>query len=381
MLKAAAAEPVPLSTFIVKVASRCNLACTYCYEYSMGDESWRGMPKRMAPATVRRLAERIQEHAERFQLKSVVIVLHGGEPLLFGKAAMRAFVQTMRQVLSGFEWRIGIQSNGTLIDEKWIDLFVELDFKVSLSVDGPEWIHDRHRIDHRGRGTFARVREALRLLTSSKGAKVFSGCLVVVDPSTPLLEVYEGLLELGVKSVDLLPQLGTWDVLPAAKRPNAWAGTPLADWLIPIFDRWLTRDSGHIRLRLFESIIEQLAGAPSKLESLGAGLVRLIIVAASGELESADALKVIPGQQAIGMNIFDHSFEQVMRHPMVAFRQSGLNQLSSECRACPSKEICGGGYLPDRWSSDRGFDNPSIYCADLFKVIHHVQERVEEMLA
>jgi uncharacterized protein len=50
--------------------------------------------------------------------------------------------------------------------------------------------------------------------------------------------------------------------------------------------------------------------------------------------------------------------------------------LCAQCRGCPVRAVCGGGYLPHRYSSRNGFDNPSVYCRDLMKLIVHIQARV-----
>ncbi len=77
-------RPVPFQEFILKVHSRCNLACDYCYVYEAADQSWRSRPAAMSVETVRAMAARVAGHAERHSLQKVEIVLHGGEPLLAG---------------------------------------------------------------------------------------------------------------------------------------------------------------------------------------------------------------------------------------------------------------------------------------------------------
>ena len=41
-------NPVPFREFIVKIHSRCDLSCDYCYMYEMADQSWRDRPRRMS---------------------------------------------------------------------------------------------------------------------------------------------------------------------------------------------------------------------------------------------------------------------------------------------------------------------------------------------
>ena len=71
-------------TFVVKIASRCNLNCTYCYMYNMGDESYKSQPKTMSEGTVIQMIRRAKEHCDVNELKKFTFVLHGGEPLLAG---------------------------------------------------------------------------------------------------------------------------------------------------------------------------------------------------------------------------------------------------------------------------------------------------------
>ena len=48
-MRARGHEPVPFRQFILKVHSRCNLSCTYCYVYEMADQGWPRLPRQMSP--------------------------------------------------------------------------------------------------------------------------------------------------------------------------------------------------------------------------------------------------------------------------------------------------------------------------------------------
>lgn len=39
-------RPAPFQQFVLKLHSRCNLACDYCYVYQMADQTWRSRPLR-----------------------------------------------------------------------------------------------------------------------------------------------------------------------------------------------------------------------------------------------------------------------------------------------------------------------------------------------
>jgi uncharacterized protein len=40
-------------------------------------------------------------------------------------------------------------------------------------------------------------------------------------------------------------------------------------------------------------------------------------------------------------------------------------------------KACGGGYLPHRFSKDNGYDNPSVYCEDLYGTFEHIASVLE----
>jgi len=72
----------PLDYLLVKTAARCNIDCSYCYWFR--DKSVYDKPKLMNSTVLRQLLRRIEEQITRFSLPDFTILLHGGEPLLWG---------------------------------------------------------------------------------------------------------------------------------------------------------------------------------------------------------------------------------------------------------------------------------------------------------
>jgi uncharacterized protein len=375
------ATPEPLSSFIIKVATRCNLDCTYCYEYNMGDDSWKRQPHYMQLDTVRTLAERVKEHAIARHLNFVAFSFHGGEPLLAGPDFYREAVRIIREVLGeNIGCSFGVQTNGTLITEEIVDLFSQEKIHIGLSLDGPKKINDKRRIHASGRGSFDDVMSGIQWLNTPNGREIFSGVLCVIDHEADPLEVFEFLATLPAPSIDFLLPHGNWSSLPVGKAdPDT---TTYADWLIQIFDKWFDGAHSDVAIRTFEEIIEYRLGGKGHLETLGLSPVSLICVAAGGSIESVDTMKsVFPGAHQLHMDVFQHSFDDVLRHPLIQARQLGLRALSETCVNCSLVNTCGGGYFPHRWSSTNEFRNPSVYCADYIKLITHIWQRVDHELS
>src|ERR1700749_4397744 len=64
-------EPVPIREYVIKLASGCNLSCSYCYVYSSPDESWRAQPALMHRSVLAQTGARIAQHAENHKLRRV----------------------------------------------------------------------------------------------------------------------------------------------------------------------------------------------------------------------------------------------------------------------------------------------------------------------
>jgi uncharacterized protein len=197
--------------------------------------------------------------------------------------------------------------------------------------------------------------------------------LCTIDVANDPIRVYESLLELAPPRLDLLLPHATWDAPPPR---TAGTGTEYADWLISVFDHWQA-DGFPVRIRTFDSIIATLAGGNSGTEALGLAPVSMVVVESDGSYEQADSLKVaFDGAPSTGLDVFTHSLDSVLDHPGIATRQRGIADLSVACQQCPVVSSCGGGMYAHRYKSGSGFDNPSVYCADLLKLISHVGERL-----
>jgi uncharacterized protein len=382
-LRAGGWRPRPFRDFVLKVHQRCNLACDYCYVYEMADQGWRDRPAVMPEHVVRATAERIGEHVRAHDLSEVRLILHGGEPLLAGPERLRSMVTTLRAALpASCGHTVGLQTNGALLDERMLGVLSELGVQIGVSLDGPPAANDSHRRRADGRGSFALVDRALRLLSAPEGRTSFAGLLCTVDPSTDPLECFETLLAHRPPAIDFLLPHANWDRLPVGKAGPAVRLIPYARWLIPIFDRWYDADRQETRIRLFESIIDLILGGASVSEQVGLSPVAVAVVESDGAIEQEDALKsAYAGACSTGLNVLTDPFDAALGHPGVAARQIGLRALADECLACPLHKICGGGHYVHRYRSGDGFRNPSVYCADLRVLITHIRRRVSDDLA
>ncbi|MFI2126909.1 FxsB family cyclophane-forming radical SAM/SPASM peptide maturase [Streptomyces sp. NPDC020299] len=366
--------PFPFRQFIVKTHGRCNLACRYCYLYEGPDSTWRDRPRAASPAVLDRTATRIAEHASTHGLTALALVLHGGEPLLAGAGTLARFTASVRDsVPPGTVVHPVVQTNATLLTERRLAVLAAAGVRVGISLDGGLPGHNAQRVDHAGRPSWPAAARGARLL-ADRFPGSYAGILTVVDPTQDPVETYESLLGLRPPALDLLLPHGNWSAPPPHLGEERHGR-----WLCAVFDRWWDAGRRETRIRLFEACIALLLGMPAATESLGLAPFESVVVETDGSIEQVDSLKsCYEGAAETGLDVFRHGFDDVLRHPAVAARQTGEDALAAGCRACPLLRVCGGGQYAHRYRAGHGFANPSVYCADLQRFIRHVARRLTE---
>jgi len=369
-------NPVPFREFIIKIHSRCDLACDYCYMYEMADQSWRDQPRRMSRQIAELTAMRIGEHAKAHRLTSVGLVLHGGEPLLAGPDLISYLVTAVRDAAGpAVAVEANVQTNAVGIDDSYLGLFDELGIRVGVSLDGAAQDHDRHRRFASGRGSHAAVAAGLRRLANPGYRHLFSGLLCTIDLRNEPIATYEALVAFEPPRIDFLLPHGTWVSPPPGRIPGA-AETPYADWLTAVFDHWYP--APRTRIRLFEEIMHVLLGGTSASEIVGLEPSRLVVIETDGAIEQGDALKVaFQGAPQTGLHVARDRLDAALLLPGIVARQLGERALSADCQVCGIRKVCGGGLYAHRYRAGSGFANPSVYCPDLMRLIGHIRNTMQ----
>src|SRR5579862_7910824 len=136
----------------------CNIDCKYCYL------PHRASTQRMPVEVMRRI------YSEVFRCKQfgdpITFVWHAGEPLSVPPNFYReAFDLALRiNAPFGRKFSQNIQTNATLINSTWIELFQQYSVGVGVSIDGPAFIHDQQRVTRSGSGTHAKVMAGVKQL-------------------------------------------------------------------------------------------------------------------------------------------------------------------------------------------------------------------------
>lgn len=338
---------------IIKVASTCNLQCSYCSAEEYMDHQRDSI---MTPITLRRTIEELDRIRDRG-----TFLWHGGEALLAGHEFFDSVVAIQRE-LGLKDYKNAIQTNGVLLTSEWADFFQENDFQVGLSIDGPEAMHNELRVFNNGAGSHKQVMRAVDVLQQDDTK---FGVLVVITKQSARhgKKIFEFLIEHGIKSFDLKPCYGDvrYDV-------------PLLDFsrmLIEVFDMWVALDDPSIHIRTLEGFIQNLMGGNAGMCSQSGSCASLVTIDHDGSVYPCD--RFIEPQYRFG-NINETPLDEMYDHSQGAqdFR-AHIAEQRLKCDGCSYKTVCRSGCTQevDYW--------PDEYCDHRAMVIDHIRDWLVEM--
>ncbi len=357
----------PVATYLlIKLASRCNLACTYCYWFR--DGSVYASTPLLSQQVQDALLLRLRSHIERHQLESFNCILHGGEPLLFGTARTADLLGSLNELgrITNCRMEYSLTTNGVLIDASWAEIITAYDIRVAVSIDGPAAVHDRYRLTHLGNGSHT---DAVRGFQILQQAGVKPSIIAVCDPTSDPLE----LLRFFVTDLDCMQ----FDVLPPDFTHDDSAPS-IAEYYLSLFDEWYDHyfDQG-VSVRFLRSLVRAVLGYETNSDSFGYGPLHTVTLTTDGFLEPNDVLRIAGSEQTnTSVNVLRSEIDDVREEPTWSAAYESALHLCETCEGCEFRNECGGGHLSHRYSSSRRFDNPSVYCSDLMRIFSHVRARV-----
>jgi sulfatase maturation enzyme AslB (radical SAM superfamily) len=157
--------PPALHVLTKPAGAICNLDCTYCFFLSK-EMLYTGSRLRIAEDL---LAIYLKQLLKSNRAAEVDVAWQGGEPTLIGLDFFQRCVGLVDKLKRpGQTIQYAIQTNGTLLDDKWCAFFKQNNFLVRLSMDGPEQLHDVYRVNKGAAGALDQVMRGLEFLKKHK---------------------------------------------------------------------------------------------------------------------------------------------------------------------------------------------------------------------
>jgi uncharacterized protein len=335
--------PFPLATLVLNVTNKCNLSCTYCYEYGAdrlteGKGSQGTGKPRMDDDTARQSIDfLLRSSGDRPQ---VSITFFGGETLL-NFPAIRAAVEYAEPRAAAVKKRVhySLTTNATLLTDEVVDFLTTHRFGITVSIDGDQKEQDRHRSFQQGKGSFdliaPRIRHLVQQNKARKGRSI-GARVTLTAGAAPVPETYRFLTqELGFDEVGFAP------VTAGLGRP--WALGELGyERLLREFAELgedyvaaAARNEAHGFANLGD-LLRELHQGVNKAHPCGAGL-GLLGVSTEGELGLCHRFVE---SKSHSMGSVQQGIDQTAR---TQFLQQAHVDQKTDCTQCFARPLCAGG--------------------------------------
>lgn len=364
----------------------CNLACRYCYYLEKsrlyGDDSRHVMSDEM-------LERFTKEYIEAQATSDILFTWHGGETLLRPIAFYEKAIALQRHYGLGRNIDNAIQTNGTLIDERWAQFFADNGWLVGVSIDGPEAFHDEYRRSRQGEGSFARVMQGIEIL-NRYGVQWNAMAVVNNDNGSRPLEFYRFFKSIGCHYLQFTPvverALGHADgrslAAPDEESMEVTAFSVGADqwgdFLCAVFDEWVRTDVGDYFVQLFDATLANWVGVAPGICSMAPTCGQVGVMEYNGDVYSCDHF-VFP-EYRLG-NIRDESLYALMHGDRQhAFGAAKRETLPRQCRECEYLFACNGECPKNRFCVTADGDSGLNYlCRGYKKFFRHVAPYMDFM--
>jgi uncharacterized protein len=187
----------PINLAIIQATSFCNLNCDYCY---LPDRHLRNnLPLDLIEPIFKSLL------TSRFLGEVLPVCWHAGEPLSVPISFYRSAFERIAQASQDYNDRQvpiihSIQTNATYINQDWCDFIKQHQISVGVSIDGPAFLHDLHRVTSKGTGTHASTMRGISFLKQND-IPFYTISVITRDSLDYAQEIYDFFVDHGIYDV------------------------------------------------------------------------------------------------------------------------------------------------------------------------------------
>lgn len=364
------------------IGSLCNLNCTYCYYLDKA-----GIYGKEPKMSLDILEKCIKEYLEINDSEEITFDWHGGEPLILGLEYFEKIVEFQNKYKGRKKIFNTIQTNATLMNADFASFFRDNNFLVGVSIDGPQYIHDKYRKDKGDFPTFNKVMRGIELL-HRYGVEFNTLTTINKASEGKGLEVYDFLKRIGSHYMQFMPVVeyinNETNRITSPDDGNSklapWSVEPVkyGEFMCEIFDYWVENDVGEYFVNLFDSTLANYCGMnPGTCvysETCGANAV----VEHNGDIYPCDHF--VYRSYKLG-NISEMSLSDIVSsNKMAEFGINKRNILPHECFKCRYYFACHGECPKHRFDmTANGEKGLNTLCKGLKRFFSYTEPYMIEM--
>ena len=365
----------------------CNLACEYCY-YLEKLQLYRHDARHVMSDEM--LERFVKQYIESQTMQQVLFCWHGGETLMRPLSFYEKVVRLQRQYAQGRQIDNVIQTNGTMIDDRWAQFFHDQGWLVGVSIDGPEEFHDEYRRNKAGRPSWRQVMKGINCL--NKHQVEWNAMAVVNDFNADYPhDFYQFFKDIGCHYLQFTPIVERISPHPDGRHLASMADdvqAELADFsvtpeqwghfLCTVFDQWVRNDVGSTFVQLFDTTLANWMGMEGSLCTMARECGHAGVMEYNGDVYSCDHF-VFP-EYKLG-NIRDNTLTEMMySERQRAFGQNKYRSLPQQCKSCQYLFACHGECPKNRFSETaQGEPGLNYLCQGYYRFFEHVAPYMDFM--
>lgn len=377
----------PMYVMLKPAGPHCNLRCRYCY-YLEKDSLY--SDERNHVLSDQLLEKFVREYIEAQTMPQVLFTWHGGEPLMRPIAFYERALQLQRVYGRGRQIDNCIQTNGTLLDERWCRFFRDNNFLVGVSIDGPQEFHNEYRRTATRKPTFGQVMRGIELL--ERYGVEWNAMAVVNDFNADYpLEFYRFFKQIGCRYIQFSPvverrvqrddglclspgmQGDGAGLTDFSVRPEQWGR-----FLCTVFDEWVQNDVGETFVQLFDATLANWVGEAPGVCILSKECGHVGVMEFNGDVYSCDHF-VYPEHRLGNLN-HKTMTEMMYSEQQNEFARMKHQMLPQQCRECRFRFACHGECPKNRFLTDKyGNYGLNYLCRGYYEFFEHVAPYMDFM--
>lgn len=292
---------------------------------------------------------------------------HGGEPTLAPIEFYEMVVELQNKYKTPqHKIKNIVQTNGTLLNEEWLDFFQKNRFGIGISIDGPMEIHEKYRPD-----SFKQIKRSVEML---KDRNMGFGVICVVNSYNVQFpkEIYQFFKDMGLSSVNIKPCIAM-----QGDGLTSFAVDPMkyANFMIEIFDMWLKDDNPNLMIKQFQNILLAYFGGKVRgCSNKYCDCMRFITIDKDGSVYSCNDFVEDFKSYSYG-NILDKDFNYLLSSSNAQLWNQQMHDVVKDCGDCEFLKSCGGGCTKIRLYLNKEYN--LAYCKSMRKMIQYLYSKAE----
>jgi len=348
-----------MPAFQVKiVGDRCNLRCSYCRNREFDQDKITLMNTEVLDSLFRIVAT--------LQQKIIRICWHGGEPLLAGLDFFEKIVAHERKLVNK-QFINSVQTNATLITNNWANFFVKNRFRIGVSIDGSEVMHNLNRKNISGKESYTNAMRGVKILRSF-GIKPGSICTITRNTISLATEGFLSLVKNGFTGISFNTFYNT------ASCPNKTdESVSDSEWTIflkRIFDEWLKINSSNLRVREIDQVLAWVNGLVANNCAFKGTCANWFVIDWDGSIYPCERL----GRMPLFGNVNDvPDLNQILMSRSFIHWKCRLKILPDVCHKCSFLRLCNNGCVAHRNSENIP---QFVYCNSRLAFFDYIKNRL-----